>query len=66
MDAEQIRKLAVLLNIPEDRVLAAMEAADFEEHFYYNPDVFRSLHKVDCSGIRDLLVPDLGRLRIGF
>jgi len=63
MDREQIVKLAALLGEPIERVEAALEALGEDEHFYYNPNVFSKLHKVDCEGLRKLVVPDLSRLR---
>jgi len=63
MDTEQINRLALLLDLPPDQVEAAVDSIDEEDHFYYNPNAFSKLHRVDCEGIRRLVVPNLRRLR---
>jgi hypothetical protein len=71
----KIRRLAELLGMEPAKVEEAIFTVGSEEcgeegcgevnreHFYYNPDIFARLHKIDCSGLRKLVVPDLRKLR---
>ena len=63
MDQEQINKLAALLGESPERIQAALQALDEEEHLYYNPNTFRRLHRINCEGLRSLVVPNLDQLR---
>ena len=63
MDQEQIRKLAALLGEPEEKVQTAIQVLDEEDHLYYNPNAFRDLHRIDCKGLRSLVILDISRLR---
>jgi len=63
MDQEKIRKLAALLGEPPERLQTALQALDEEEHLYFNPNVFRDLHRIDCKGLRSLVILDISRLR---
>ena len=65
MDREKMERLAALLGEPVEKIEAALEALGGEEHFYYNPSLFRRLHSIDCSGLKKLVVPNLKKLRMG-
>jgi hypothetical protein len=72
MDSK-IKRLAELLGVEPEKVEETIFMVGSEEggeegcgevnHFYYNPDIFARLHKIDCSGLRKLIVPNLSRLR---
>ena len=71
MDEERIKLAAQLLGMNPEELVNTLGIKGQEEDttgggiegFYYNPDVFRKLHSIDCAGLRRLVTPYLGRLR---
>lgn len=71
MEPGKIRQIAIILGVDPIKLSAALDELDKEEEqpsegiegFYYNPDVFRRLHNIDNKGLRDLVTPNLKKLR---
>ena len=70
MDEERIKLAAQLLGMKPEELVSALGGGQEEEEphegiegFYFNPDIFRKLHNVDSKGLRDLVVPNLRKLR---
>ena len=70
MDKERIIAAAGLLGMKPEELVNALDMGGEEgcgevnpEGFYFNPDVFRKLHSIDSKGLRDLVVPNIKRLR---
>jgi hypothetical protein len=72
---KKIERLAEILGIEPSKLEEAIFMVGSEEggeeacgevnkeHFYYNPDIFAKLHKIDCTGLKNLVVPNLRKLR---
>lgn len=66
----RIKSIAEILGIEPERLEEAICQVDEEgcgeineEHFYYNPNIFAKLLRIDCTGLKNLVVPNLRRLR---
>jgi len=66
-----LQKIPLLLELVKE-LGESIDVSEVEEgfylpkvqgNFYYNPDVFMKLHKVDSRGLRKLVIPNLRRLR---
>lgn len=63
MDSKKIKMLADLLGELAEETAEVEEQETPQSNFFYNPDVFMSLHTIDCVGLRKLVTPNLDRLR---
>ena len=70
MDQDKIRALAMLLGVDPVKLSVSLQDLDTEggdppglEGFYFNPEVFRKLHSIDCEGLRKLVMPSIRHLR---
>jgi len=68
MDEERIKLAAELLGMEPEQLVSALGGEQEEEEgegmegFYFNPEVFRKLHSIDCEGLRKLVIPNLTKL----
>lgn len=66
---DKIKAAAELLGTTPERLINLLGLTEEEEAptgiegFYFNPEVFRKLHSIDTKGLRELVVPNLRRLR---
>ena len=70
MSEDKLKAMAELLGVAPDRLLKFLEEEHQSEEpsgtldgFYFNPEVFRKLHEIDSKGLRDLVVPNISKLR---
>jgi len=64
---ELAEELGSSIDMPTEEYLPKVDG-DFyvpkvPKNFYYDPKAFAGLHKIDYSGLRKLVIPDLSRLR---